>query len=334
MRIFITGATGFIGRALVQQLAGTTHELRCLVRPTSRTAGLEGPHVQFVPGDLTDRDSLAEGMRGCQWVVNLANLYEFWHRDRRAFDAVNVEGTRNLLEAARAEGVAKVVHVSTVAAYGDAPWPIDEETPWGPHTPGDYARTKRIGEDIARDFHARHGLPVVIIAPGGVMGAGDPKATSRLVRALALGTLPALVFANHPFPFVHVRDVAQAIARALEKPGNEGEKYILAAGNPTFGEIARTVSDISGTKLPRWTMPGPATVAAAYLATAVARLTGKPPAMDLAVEQVLMMRRGMWVDGSKAARELGIAYTPVRTAVEEEVREIQGTAGRLGHLAQ
>ena len=334
MTYFITGATGFIGRTLVQRLAGTTHELRCLVRPTSRTAGLEGPRVEFVPGDLTNRDSLAEGMRGCQWVVNLANIYEFWHRDRRAFDAVNVEGTRNLLEAACAAGAAKVVHVSTVAAYGDASWPIDEQTPWGPHTPGDYARTKRIGEDVARAFRAEHGLPVVIVAPGGVMGPGDPKATNRLVRALTLGEMPALVFPDRPFPFVHVHDVAEAIVRALEKPGHEGEKYILAAGNPTFGEIARMVSEISGTKLPRWTMPGPAAAAAAYLATAAARLTGRPPAMDLAVEQVLMMKRGMRVDGSKAARELGFVYTPIRTAVEEEVSEIQGAAGRVSHLEQ
>ncbi len=324
MRLFVTGATGFIGRELLRRLRGTGHELRCLVRPTSNTAGLEDPRVTLVPGDVTDRQSLVEGMRGCQWVVNLANLYEFWHRDRRTFDAVNVEGTRNVLAAARETGAAKVLHVSTVAAYGDAPWPIDERSPWGPHAPGDYARTKRIGEDIARALRAEHGLPVVIVAPGGVLGPGDPKSTSRLVRSLALGEMPALVFADHPFPFVHVRDVAEAIVRALEKPGNEGEKYILAAGNPTFGDIARMVSEISGTKLPRWTMPGAAAVAAGYLATAAARLTGRPPVMDLAIEQVLMMKRGMRVDSSKATRELGIAYTPIRVALEEEVALLRG----------
>ena len=330
MRIFITGATGFIGKELVRRLRETGHELRCLVRPTSNTAGLEGPRVALVRGDVTDRQSLVEGMRGCEWVVNLANLYEFWHRDRRTYDAVNVEGTRNVLEAAREVGAAKVLHVSTVAAYGDAPWPIDERSPWGPHAPGDYARTKRIGEDIARALRAEHRLPLVIVAPGGVLGPDDPKATGRLVRALALGEMPALVFPGSPFPFVHVRDVAEAIVRALEKAGNEGEKYILAADNPTFGEIARTVSEISGTKAPRWTMPGPAAVAAGYLATAAARLTGRPPAMDLAIEQVRMMKRGMRVDGSKAARDLGIAYTPIRTALEEEVADAQGAAARQG----
>ncbi len=326
MRLFITGATGFIGGELVRRLADTGHQLRCLVRPTSRTAAIEGPHVAFVRGDVTDRASLLEGMRGCDWVVNLANLYEFWHRDRRTYDAVNVEGTRNVLEAARETRAAKIVHVSTVAAYGDAPWPIDERSAWGPRTPGDYARTKRIGEDIAKAFIAEHRLPVVIVAPGGVLGPGDPKATSRLVRSIALGEMPALVFPDRTFPFVHVRDVAEAIVRALERPGNEGEKYILAAGNPTFGDIARTVSEISGTRLPRWTMPGPAAVAAAYLATAAARLTGRPPAMDLAVEQVLMMKRGMRVDGSKAARDLGLSYTPIRTALEEEVAALHNAA--------
>lgn len=326
MKIFTTGATGFIGRELVRRLAGTGHQLRCLVRPTSHTTAIEAPHVTLVRGDVTDRASLVEGMRGCDWVVNLANLYEFWHHDRRTFDAVNVEGTRNVLEAARETGAAKIVHVSTVAAYGDAPWPIDERSPWGPHTPGDYARTKRIGEDIAKRLHLEHRLPVVVVAPGGVLGPGDPKATSRLVRSLALGEMPALVFTGHRFPFVHVRDVAEAIVRALEKPGNEGEKYILAAANPTFGDIARMVSEISGTRLPRWTMPGAVAVAAGYLATAAARLTGRPPAMDLAIEQVLMMKRGMRVDASKAARDLGLSYTPIRTALEEEVAALRSAA--------
>ncbi len=319
MKIFITGGTGFIGTELVRRLRKTSHELRCMARPTSRVDALQAQNVPVVRGDVTHKRSLVDGMAGCDWVVNLANLFEFWWRDRQAFDAVNVGGTRNVLEAAREVGAAKVVHISTAVAYGDAAWPITETTPYGNRVPGDYARTKRAAEEIAREFAAQGHPPVVVISPGAVLGAGDPKSAGRYVRNIVQGRMPAQVLTDRIFPFVHVRDVADAIVRALEKEGNNGEKYLVVAESLTFGTINRLIAEIARVRLPRLTMPAPASLAMAYVATGLANVIGRPPMLDMSVEQIVMMMRGMQVDGSKAVRELGLTYTPIRTALEEEI---------------
>ena len=323
MKIFITGGTGFIGTALVRRLRQRPHELRCLARPTSAVATLQALGATIVRGDVTDRQSCLNGMRGCDWVVNLANLFEFWFPDRQEYDAVNVAGTRNVMEAAIEAGAAKVVHVSTLVAYGDAEWPITEMTAMGDRVPGDYARTKRAGEQLARELWAKQGLPLVIISPGAVMGAGDPKAAGRYVRNLALGKMPARILTTSPFPFVHVRDVAEAIVRALEKPNNIGEKYLVVGETLTFGEINRMISEISGVKLPRLTLPDPVALVGAYLATGLANLLKRPPMLDMSVEQIRMMKRGFRVDASKATRDLGLSYTPIRTALEESLAHLR-----------
>jgi len=262
-------------------------------------------------------------MRECDWVVNLANFYEFWNRDTRTYDSVNVEGTKNVLDAAREAGAAKIIHVSSVVVYGNASWPITETTPFGNRTPGHYARTKRAGEIIAQEYRTKFNLPVVIVSPAGVMGPNDPKATGRYVRSLVQGKMPAQVLTNCTFPFVHVRDVAEAIVKALEKGKNEGEKYLVAAENLTFGEINLMISQIAGIRLPLLTLPTPLVLAGSYGATFLANLTGKPPMLDMSVEQIRMMRQGMEVDGSKAMRELGISYTPIRTALEEMISSLR-----------
>lgn len=319
MRIFITGSTGFIGTELVRRLRRTPHEVRCLARPTSRVEALQAEGVPVVRGDVTDKRSLLDGMAGCDWVVNLANLYEFWHRDRRAYDAVNIGGTRNVLEAAEEAGAAKVVHISTAVVYGDAAWPVTETTAFGDRVAGDYARTKRAAEQIVGEFAARAHPPVVIISPGVVLGAGDPKASGRYVRNIVQGRMPAQVLTNSLFPFVHVRDVAEAIVRALEKEGNNGEKYLVVGESLTFGAINRMIAELAQVRLPRLTMPAPATLAMAYLATGLANAIGRPPMLDMSIEQIATMRRGLQADGSKAVRELGLTYTPIRTALEEEI---------------
>ncbi|RJP78397.1 MAG: NAD-dependent epimerase/dehydratase family protein [Candidatus Zixiibacteriota bacterium] len=319
MRIFVTGATGFIGSHLVRRLQGSPHQLRCLVRSTSNTRPLQEAGLELFDGDIADRASLVEGMKDCDAVINLANLFEFWIPDRHRFTCVNVEGTRGLMETALDAGVRKVVHVSTVAIFGNAEWPVTEASLPGQRCASEYARTKRAGDDLAWDLYRTRRLPLVVVYPACVLGSGNTKAGGRYLCNLVRGALPAQVFTGHPFPFVHVRDVAEALVRVLEKDNNLGEKYLVSAENLTFGEINRMVSEIAGVRLPRFVMPDAAALANAYILTGLSRITRKPPLWDLSLDQALIMKQGMQVDGGKAARELGLAYTPIRQAVEEEV---------------
>jgi dihydroflavonol-4-reductase len=287
------------------------------VRPTSDARRLGALGATLLAGDVTQKASLVSGMKGCDWVAHLAGCYEFWLPDPAVFTRVNIEGTRNVLEAALEAGVSKVVDVSTVATYGDAAWPITEATPMGRRWPTEYSRTKAEGERIARRLHAERGLPLVLLHPGAILGAHDPKPTGRYLRDLALGRMPAQVLTNHPFPFVHVRDVCQALLKALEKPDNIGQSYLVAAENLTFGAVNRIVAELSGRRLPIVTLPDAVAKAMAYGLTSAASLTRRPPWWGLSSDQVRLMRWGLEVDGSKATRELGIVYTPVREAIRE-----------------
>ncbi len=328
MRTFVTGGTGFIGTHVVRKLYEKGHELRCLVRETSDVSLLEQVGASLVRGDVTDRESLLIGVRGCDWAVNLANLFDFWIPDRRAYHAVNVEGTRNVMEAARSAGVSKLVHVSTLAVYGNASWPVTEDTELGRECFSEYACTKRAGELLVREMYAEGGLPLVTIYPGGVLGPDDPKAAGRYVRNLVRGKMPAQVLTNSVFPWVYVGDVADAIVRALEKDGNIGERYVLAAENLTFRDFNALISEISGAKLPWLTFPDAVTMVGAHFATALASVIKKPPILDMSVDEISLMRQGLEADGSKAVRELGLTYTPVRTALEEAIESFQSEESR------
>jgi dihydroflavonol-4-reductase len=320
MNILITGATGFIGAYVAKRLAQTEHKLICLVRETSDARQLEKQGVKLVRGDVTDHDSVLESMRGCQWVINLANIYSFWEPRKQVFTEVNVGGTRNIMEAALETGVAKVVHVSTAGVYGKpAECPFCEKDPVGPVRFSEYFRTKHQGDLIAWEFYEKKGLPLVMVYPVAVLGAGDPKATGKYIQNLIHRRLPATVFTDSYFTFVHVKDVAEIIVRAAEKENNLGERYIAGKQQLTFGEINQMVREISGVRLPRFSLPNWLAMTNARLLTWLADVIKKPPVWGLAMDQARTMKEGLRADGSKAERELGITYAPVRAALEEEI---------------
>ncbi|KPJ61575.1 MAG: hypothetical protein AMJ46_00240 [Latescibacteria bacterium DG_63] len=322
MKIFVTGGTGFIGKHLVRRLSQTEHEIVCLVRETSDIRALQDANVGLVRGDVTDKDSLLKGMAGCDWVVNLANLFEFWVPNRKAYQEVNVEGTRNVMEAAIATGSLKIVHVSTAAVFGNAKWPVTEASEMGPKCFSEYARTKREGDLVVWELYQHKQLPVVMVYPGAVVGPDDPKAAGRYFRNLVLGMMPAQVLTGSVFPWVHVADVAEAILLVLETEGNIGETYLLVAENLTFGDINRILSDISGRTLPRLALPDSLTIAGAFFFTWLANLTKRPPVLDMSIDQMRLMRHGLRADGSKANTDLGLSYRPIRSALEEVVQQL------------
>ena len=324
MRIFITGATGFIGKKTAKRMAQTDNKLSCLVRKTSSVHELKKLGATLVTGDITDPDSLSEGMKGCKAVINIAAAYSFWEPNKKIYRDINVEGTRNVLECALETGVSKVVHVSTVAVYGNpADNPITEESAVGPTRFSEYARTKYEGDLIAWELYEKEGLPLVMIYPGAVLGAGDPKTSGQYIQDLINRRMPVTAFEDILFPWVYVCDVAEAIARALEKDNNIGEKYLVVGGNHTYGEINKMISQISGVPLPKISLPGSLAMVNAMFLTWLANLTKKRPMWGMAEDLIWTMKESVRVDGSKAERELGITYTPIRVALEEVISSIR-----------
>ena len=321
MKAFITGATGFIGTRVARRLITSRHDLHCLVRkPSPAAQELKELGATLVPGDVTDPASLSAGMRGCDLVVHLAGLYSFWERDPQAFHTVNVTGTRNVMTCALESGASKVVHVSTVGVYGKpADVPFTEKSKPGPVRYSRYFQTKAEADELVWELYSSRALPVVVVYPCAVLGPGDPKATGQYIRDLVDRRLPATVFDNVAMTFVHVNDVAEAIARAAEKEGNVGERYLVGSEQRTFREVSQMISEISGVPLPRIHLPAWMTMANAYALTWLSLLTGKPPLWGMSVDQMKVMREGFSADGRKAERELGVRYMPVKTAIEEAI---------------
>ena len=322
MKIYITGGSGFIGQHFVKHLITEGHKPVCLVRSTSNTEELKKIGAQLVIGDITDKTSI-KGMDGCGYLVHMASSFEFWVPNNKVFYDVNIVGTRNVMESVLENGISKVVYISSATVYGNAKWPITEETVVGTERAGKYVRTKYEGDLIAWDLYEKSKLPLIVIYPSAVVGANDPKACGRYFKNYAEGRMPAQVLTKHPFPFVHVKDVAEVIVRALEKQNNIGEKYIVSAENPTFGELNQMIRKISGTKLPIIKLPDWATSMTSYLVTGIANLIRKPPIWDLSIDQVELMKQGFIIDGSKVERGLGIKYTSVYDGIKESIESLQ-----------
>ena len=325
MKVFITGATGFIGTHLLQRLAQTEHELYCLIRPTSHVHILEELGATLIVGDVTDRKSLHAGMKGCDWVMHLANVYSFWEPNRQIYTEVNIEGTRNVMECALEAEVTKVVHVSTALVYGKpADYPFTEKSPVGPVWFSEYARTKYAGDLIARELYEKEGLPLVILYPGSVLGPGDQKSSGQYIQDLLHRRTPARILEHAILSFVHVRDVAEAIVKATERDDNIGEKYLIGKHNLSMQEVNETIATISGVPLPKLRLPDALVMANASLLTWLAALLKKPPMWGMSTDQIRTMQEGFRFDGSKAERELGLTYTPFHLAIEEAIASYQG----------
>lgn len=321
MKIFITGATGFIGTQLIRRLTQTDHELFCLVRKTSRARErLSSLGVHVIEGDVRDKASLLKGMKGCDWVIHLAGLYSFWEPDKRLYREINVNGTRNVMQCALEAKVMKVVHVSTIVTYGKpSDIPFTEKIKPGPVRFSKYSQSKYEGDQIVWSFYKEKGLPVVMLYPCSVCGAGDSKASGRYVSDLIHKRLPAKVLKDRALTFVYVKDVAEAMVRAAEKPDNIGEKYLIGGQTVTIQEVNKMVSEISGVPLPRLHLPDFLTLVTAYILTGISNLIKREPLWGMSVDLVKTMREGFRADGSKAERDLGLVYTPFRVALEEKI---------------
>jgi len=320
MKIFITGGTGFIGKYTTELLSKTSHQLKLLIRKSSNSSFLYKLNVSVFEGDLSDKRSLADGMKDCDSVINIAGHYTFWEPDNNIYSEVNIIGTKNVMECALELGVKKIVHISTAGIFGKPrDDPFAEESPVGPIQYSEYFRTKYEAEKIVWHLYREKRLPVVVIYPVCVLGAGDTKASGRYIHDLINRKLPATIFNKHIFTFVYVKDVAHAIVNALEKENNIGQKYLVGNFRYTWGEINKTISEISGVPLPIFKLPDALTMMNAFFLTGLANLIKKPPLWGMALDQMKVMKAGFSVDGGKAEKELGIKYTPIRVALQEAI---------------
>lgn len=326
MKIFITGGTGFIGKQVLNQLNNTQHQLVCLVRKTNPDKEkLQNAGIDVVEGDIRDKTSILQGMKGCDCLINMASIYSFWEPDNSVFKSVNVDGTRNVMESALETNISKVVHISTVGIFGKpSDVPIVEKSNPGPVRFSRYFQTKFEGERIAWELYKNNGLPLVVVYPCAVLGAGDPKASGAYVSRLINKRLPSTVFKNSILTWVHVNDVALGIIKATEKPNNIGERYIIGKHQLSLGDFNEMISDISGVSLPFMSMPDFLAMASAYMLTGLSNLIKKTPIWDMSLNQMKVMKEGFIADGSKAENELGITYTSIRTALEEQIAAING----------
>lgn len=321
MKIFVTGATGFIGSQVANILSCQGHELVCLVRnQNEKSKVLANLGATLVLGDITDKKSIMEGMKGCDVAIHLAAIYSFWIRNIQDYRLVNVEGTRNVMECALENKLKKIIHVSSVVSFGKpADQPFNERSKPGAVMFSRYALTKYEGDQIVWDLHKRKGLPVVVVYPGGVLGAGDPKSSGTYIYDFIHKRMPGTVLNKSVLTWVHVNDVADGIVKALVKNDNIGEKYVLAKHYVSMADFNKMISDVSGVPVPKMSMPDFMTYAGAGLLTLLSRITGKQPPLGMSIDQIRTMREGFIADGSKAERELGLEYTPMRKAIEEEV---------------
>jgi dihydroflavonol-4-reductase len=312
--VLVTGASGFLGWHVARLLLERGHSVRALLRAGSRIDQLD---VERVTGDLRDPASLARAVSGCALVFHIAADYRLWAKDPGELYRSNVEGTRNVLQAAKDAGVERVVYTSTVGCIGIPHGGLGtEETPVSlEDMAGHYKRSKFLAEQVALEF-ARGGLPVVIVNPTAPIGDHDvkPTPTGKIVLDFLNGGMPA--FIDTGLNVVDVRDVAQGHLLACER-GRVGERYILGSENLTLAQILQKLARITGRKAPTVRLPYAVAYGAGLASTAWAGLTGRPPRVPL--EGVRMARKKMWVTHEKAERELGFHPGPADAALARAV---------------
>ena len=319
MTVLITGASGFVGSAVLRHLVQAGHRVRALVRPDSDRRNLDGVPVEIAVGDLRDRASLERAAAGCSGLFHVAADYRLWTPKPDGMYQTNVSGTRELMLTAAAAGVGRIVYTSSVATLGLTAdgTPADETAPAAiDDMIGHYKRSKFLAEAEVLKLAEDEGLPVVIVNPSTPVGPRDikPTPTGRMIVEAAAGRMPA--FVDTGLNLVHVDDVAAGHLLAYER-GAVGERYILGGDNMTLREILRDIAAITGRRPPRVRLPHGLVVPIAYVAEAWARLGGGEPFVT--VDGVRMARKLMFFSSQKARDALGFRPRPAAEALRDAV---------------
>jgi len=317
--ILVTGATGFVGSAIVRRLLDNGETVRVLARPGSDRRNLDGLSVDVTEGDLLKPDTLVDVVAGCEGLFHVAADYRLWTRDPEAMFRANVEGTRQILLAAGRAGIKRMVYTSSVATLGIVPGGVaDEDTPVSYEDMiGVYKQSKFRAEEAAKQVIAEMSLPAVIVNPSTPIGPRDikPTPTGRMVVEAAAGRMPAYV--DTGLNIVHVDDVADGHLLAYEK-GRIGERYVLGGENLELGDILTRIAEICGRKPPGVRIPHDLIMPIAHIAELWTRLTGGSEPF-VTVDGVRMAKKKMFFSSAKAENELGYSARPAGEALRDAV---------------
>lgn len=324
MKIFVTGATGYIGSHLVKQLVASGHQVVAYCRSPKKAEHIRMDQVEIAIGDLDDRQGLTEAIQGCEAVFHVAAFAKVWARDSGTFYRINVAGTRNVLEAAKNSSVSRVVFTSTGGVYGASfDQPVSESYIRQKDFFNEYEGSKCLAESWVKDYVIA-GLDVVIVSPTRVYGPylfGAPESVTRMIQAYVSGGWrwipgPAEKVGN----YVYIDDVVAGHIRALER-GKRGETYILGGTNHTYAEFFDTLRKVSGLNkklipLPLWLI-----YFIAYLNLLGARLFNMEP--ELTPKWVAKARYHWEVDASKTRKHLGVHGVTLEEGLQRTVSWIR-----------
>lgn len=325
MVVFLTGATGFIGGAILDRMLRDGRRVLALIRheAAARVVAAKGAHP--VVGDLLNPGTYRDVLRGCDLLIHAAGLNAFCQTDARPLYEVNVEGTRALLQAAGEAGVRRIVYTSSALTIGEPPGQIAQETtPHRGYFLSHYERAKYEAEQVTLAL-ARQGLPVVVLNPCSVQGPGRLHGTARIFLDYLNGRLPMVC--GHWFSFLYIDDCVEAHFRAAER-GRVGERYLLSGASVTTGELLEILETVTGFRRRPWQVGrGVALVLGAAMEWE-ARFTGRRPRFCREMARTIL--HGGRYDSSKAARELEISFTSMREMVTKTV----SWYAQAGHVKQ
>ncbi len=319
MATLVTGATGFIGSHIARKLVHRGEKVKILVRKTSNTSNINDIDAERIYGDILDKDSLKKALEGCDTLYHTAGFVSFRKADYQKMEDINVGGTSNVLSAALETGVKKAVYTSSVAAVGVDPkgGVADENTPFTLEGEGiQYLNTKYYAEKKALKFFEK-GLPVIIVNPSIVLGAGDVYLSSAgFVLWYCKKRFPG--YMDGTLNLVDVEDVAEGHILAAEK-GKIGERYILGNKNMTLRELFDLLEKVTGIPSPKIKIPYFLAYTSAFLVERVLGLSF-PNYSTMDLDSVKLSRFNWYVDSSKSIKELGYRQTPVEETIEKTVK--------------
>ena len=321
MKTLITGATGFVGAAVLRELLKKGHKVKALVRQSSILDNLKNLDVETVKGDLKDRDSLKECLKDCKYLFHVAADYRLWVPRPQEIYQNNVVGTENLMEEALNSEIEKIVYTSSVAVLGK---PINgdianENTPVNvSQMIGHYKKSKFLAEEKVKELYKTSKLPVVIVNPAAPVGPRDikPTPTGKMVLDAAMKKIPA--YLDTGLNIVHVDDVAKGHMQAFNK-GKLGERYILGGENLTLKEMLEIISILCGNKPPKIRLPRKPLYPIGYVFEIFARLFNIKNPM-LTVDMIRMAEKKMFFSSEKAKKELNYKYKSAKNALKDAIQ--------------